>query len=184
MEKNISMAKELGYLEFDENIIILPEKAKNYKKNKLVILTTGSQGEPMSALSRIAHNQHKFLNIEKGDTVIISASIIPGNEKTVSKVVNSFFKRGASVYYEGFEDLHVSGHASREELKLFLAIFLIFAIGISSVFITPYFTADRYEDNETPRGLFTVFVVTSDNENNQKSVRAVRWSEYSEKIND
>jgi len=69
-------------------------------------------------------------------------------------------------------------------LKLFLAIFLIFAIGVSSVFITPYFTADRYDDNETPRSLFTVFVETNDNENNQKSVRAVRWSEYSEKIND
>ncbi len=122
MEKNIAMAKSLGYLAFDESSIISPEKVNSYKRSRVVVLTTGSQGEPMSALSRIAHNQFRSFEIERGDTVILSASIIPGNEKTVSKIVNSFFKRGASVFYEGFEDMHVSGHASREELKLLLAM--------------------------------------------------------------
>jgi ribonuclease J len=122
MEKNITMAKSLGYLTFDESNIISPEKVNSYKRSRVVIITTGSQGEPMSALARIAHKQFKSFEIERGDTVILSASIIPGNEKTVSKIVNSFFKRGASVFYEGFEDMHVSGHASREELKLLLAM--------------------------------------------------------------
>jgi ribonuclease J len=122
MEKNIALARELGYLEFDQRLIVSPDKVNNYKRNSVLLLTTGSQGEPMSGLSRIAGSRHKQLTIEKGDTVILSASIIPGNEKTVSRVVNSLFKKGAHVFYEGFEDLHVSGHASREELKLLMAI--------------------------------------------------------------
>lgn len=122
MEKNISMAKDLGYLNFKESILISPEKVNSYKSNRVVVLTTGSQGEPMSALSRIAGSKYKAFDIEKGDTVILSASIIPGNEKTVSRIVNVLFRKGASVFYEGFEDLHVSGHASQEELKLILAI--------------------------------------------------------------
>lgn len=122
MERNISMAKDLGYLEFEQSLLIPPEKVKSYGRKKIVILTTGSQGEPMSALSRIANNRYKSFEVERGDTVILSSSIIPGNEQTVSKIVNSFFKKGASVYYEGFEDLHVSGHASREELKLLLSV--------------------------------------------------------------
>ena len=122
MEKNISMARELGYLEFDESLLVSPDKVNSYKRSSVVLLTTGSQGEPMSALSRIANSMHPQLHIEAGDTVILSASIIPGNEKTVSRVVNSLFRKGAHVYYEGFEDLHVSGHASREELKLLMAI--------------------------------------------------------------
>jgi ribonuclease J len=122
MEKNISMAKDLGYLHFHDSMLISPEKVKNYKKRDVVILTTGTQGEPMSALARIADRRYKSLEIEKGDTVILSASIIPGNERTVAAIVNSLFREGASVYYEGFEDLHVSGHASQEELKLMLAL--------------------------------------------------------------
>ena len=122
MEKNVTMARDLGYLEFDEGLIVAPEKINNYKRNSVLLLTTGSQGEPMSGLSRIAGSRHKQLTIEKGDTVILSASIIPGNERTVSRVVNSLFRKGAHVFYEGFEDLHVSGHASREELKLLMAI--------------------------------------------------------------
>jgi ribonuclease J len=122
LEKNILMAKNYGYLEYDQNVLISPERVKGYPRDKIVILTTGSQGEPMSALSRIVQNTHNLLQIENGDTVILSASIIPGNEKTVSRIVNSLFRKGANVIYEGFEDLHVSGHASREELKLLLAI--------------------------------------------------------------
>ncbi len=122
MEKNVALARELGYLEFDQRLIVSSDKINNYKRNSVLLLTTGSQGEPMSGLSRIAGSRHRQLTIEKGDTVILSASIIPGNEKTVSRVVNSLFKKGAHVYYEGFEDLHVSGHASREELKLLMAI--------------------------------------------------------------
>ncbi len=122
MEKNIAMAKDLGYLKFKESILISPAKVNSYKSNRVVVLTTGSQGEPMSALSRIAASKYKSFDIEKGDTVILSASIIPGNEKTVSRIVNILFRKGASVLYEGFEDLHVSGHASQEELKLIIAI--------------------------------------------------------------
>jgi ribonuclease J len=101
---------------------LTPDKVTSHKRNNVVLLTTGSQGEPMSALSRIAKSLHPQMHIESGDTVILSASIIPGNEKTVSRVVNSLFRKGAHVIYEGFEDLHVSGHASREELKLLMAI--------------------------------------------------------------
>jgi ribonuclease J len=122
MEKNVSMARSLGYLEYDESILIASDKVNSYKRNSVVLLTTGSQGEPMSALSRIANSSHPQLHIENGDTVILSASIIPGNEKTVSRVVNSLFRKGAHVFYEGVEDMHVSGHASREELKLLMAI--------------------------------------------------------------
>jgi ribonuclease J len=122
MEKNVSMARELGYLEFDDSLLLTPDKVTSHKRNNVVLLTTGSQGEPMSALSRIAKSLHPQMHIESGDTVILSASIIPGNEKTVSRVVNSLFRKGAHVIYEGFEDLHVSGHASREELKLLMAI--------------------------------------------------------------
>ncbi len=122
MERNIAMARELGYLDFEENLVVAPEKINSYKRNSVLLLTTGSQGEPMSGLSRIAHSRHQYLNIENGDTVILSASIIPGNERTVSRVVNSLFRKGAHVFYEGFEDLHVSGHASREELKLLISV--------------------------------------------------------------
>jgi ribonuclease J len=122
MEKNVALAQELGYLECEKALIVSPEKINNYKRSSVLLLTTGSQGEPMSGLSRIAGSGYKQLSVEKGDTVILSASIIPGNEQTVSRVVNSLFRKGAHVYYEGFEDVHVSGHASREELKLLMAL--------------------------------------------------------------
>jgi ribonuclease J len=122
MEKNVAMAKSLGYLRFPESVLISPEKVISYGRGRVVVLTTGSQGEPMSALSRVASGKYKAFDVEKGDTVIISASIIPGNERIVTRIINSLFRKGASVIYEGFEDLHVSGHASREELKLLMAI--------------------------------------------------------------
>jgi len=122
MEKNITLAKELGYLHFNERILIPPEMIRNTDRNKVVALTTGSQGEPMSALWRIAEGKNRYIEIEHGDTVILSSSVIPGNEKTVSRIINLLFRKGAMVFYEGFEDLHVSGHASQEELKLVMSI--------------------------------------------------------------
>lgn len=122
METNITMARSLGYLKFDESIVIPPDGVKNCRSHEVVVLTTGSQGEPMSALTKIANGKHGLLSIEEGDTVIISASVIPGNEKTVSEIVNSLYRRGASVIYEGFRQIHVSGHASQEELKLLMTI--------------------------------------------------------------
>src|SRR5699024_6526800 len=95
---------------------------KNYTDEQLVIITTGSQGETMSALSRIASNEHKQVQIKPDDKIIISASSIPGNEKNISRVINELLKKGADVVYEGMADIHVSGHARQEELKLMLAL--------------------------------------------------------------
>jgi ribonuclease J len=122
MEKNIAMAKDLGYLVFNESMVIPTESIENYDSEEVVILTTGSQGEPMSALAKIAVGKHPLLSIQEGDTVIISASVIPGNEKTVTDIVNSLYRRGAVVIYEGFKQIHASGHASQEELKLLMSI--------------------------------------------------------------
>ncbi len=114
----VAIAKEIGYLKIPDNVLIDINKAKNVKDSELVIITTGSQGEPMSALSRMAANDHKAVQIKKGDVVVLSSSPIPGNEKTVSNVVNRLFERGAEVIYSDVADIHVSGHASEEELKL------------------------------------------------------------------
>ncbi len=111
----ISTATELGYLSVPENIIIDMEQMKNYPSEKLVLITTGSQGEAMAALSRMAANIHRKVSIEPGDTVIFSSRPIPGNEKSVSKVINELSEKGAKVIVE---DTHVSGHASQEEIKL------------------------------------------------------------------
>lgn len=116
----ISVAKELGYITSDEHIIDLNQINK-YKDNELVIITTGSQGEPMSALARMANSEHKKVEIKKGDLVIISAHPIPGNEKTVSKVINFLLEKGADVVSSDIADIHVSGHARRDELKLMQA---------------------------------------------------------------
>ena len=111
-------AMELGYLNIPEDTLVEIEYAKNYTGEKLVIISTGSQGEPMSALSRIAAGDHRQVEIARGDLVVISATPIPGNEKSVSGVVNELFKKGAEVIYESLADVHVSGHACQEELKL------------------------------------------------------------------
>ncbi|GAA0176996.1 ribonuclease J [Clostridium sediminicola] len=118
MENIVRVATELGYLEIAKKVLITLDEMKKYPNDKVVILTTGSQGEPMAALSRMAMSDHRKLFIEKGDTVIISATPIPGNEKLVSRVINQLFKKGADVIYEALEDIHVSGHAKQEELKL------------------------------------------------------------------
>lgn len=118
----VKTSSELGYLSVPKNTLIDISEIKNYPDNKLVIITTGSQGEPMSALSRIALSEHKYVSIKPNDKVVISASSIPGNEKNISKIVNELSKKGADVIYEGMADIHVSGHAKAEELKLMLSI--------------------------------------------------------------
>ncbi|ABN52534.1 MAG TPA: ribonuclease J [Hungateiclostridium thermocellum] len=114
----VNVAMELGYMNVPEGLIIDIDHINKYPPEKIVIITTGSQGEPMSALTRMASGDHKKVEIIPGDLVIISANPIPGNEKLVSRVVNDLFKKGAEVIYESLADIHVSGHASQEELKL------------------------------------------------------------------
>ena len=118
MENNMQVAMELGYIDVDKETLISIDHINKYNDNEVVVITTGSQGEPMSALSRMASSDHRKLNIKQGDTVIISATPIPGNEKLVSKVINQLFKNGAEVIYESLAQIHVSGHAYQEELKL------------------------------------------------------------------
>lgn len=118
----ISTAIELGYLKVPEEIIIDIEMMNLYKNEQIVLITTGSQGEPMSALTRMAMNDHKKVNITPQDFIIISAKPIPGNEKYVTKVVNELMKSGAEVVYESMYEVHVSGHACQEELKLMMAL--------------------------------------------------------------
>ena len=118
----VTVAAELGYLNLPDNILIDVSDINNYEPGKIVLVTTGSQGEPMSALHRIAFSDHRQIEIIPGDMIIISATPIPGNEKLVSKVINELMKRGANVVYERMYDVHVSGHACQEELKLMMSI--------------------------------------------------------------
>ena len=122
MLKIAKIAKELGYLELDEDMLIEPEEVEKMKKSKVVILTTGSQGETMSGLVRMAAGEHKKLSMIPGDLVIISSTPIPGNEKYVSDVINMLYRRGADVINENVADVHVSGHACEEELKMILSL--------------------------------------------------------------
>lgn len=114
----VRLATEIGYLKIPQQTLVDINKIKNIKDSELLIITTGSQGEPMSALSRMANNEHKTVQIKKGDMVILSSSPIPGNEKTVSNIVNRLFEKGAEVIYSDIADIHVTGHACAEELKL------------------------------------------------------------------
>ncbi|MDP4132927.1 MAG: ribonuclease J [Bacillota bacterium] len=118
----IDVAIENGYMKIPEGLIINIDDISKYKNSQLVIITTGSQGEPMSALTRMAFSDHRKVEITKGDLVVISASPIPGNEKTISKVINELFKKGAEVIYKALAEVHVSGHACQEELKLILGL--------------------------------------------------------------
>ncbi|MCY6958680.1 ribonuclease J [Clostridium brassicae] len=122
MENVSKVAMELGYLHIPEGCIVDVDEMKNYPNNKITIITTGSQGEPMAALARIAFSNHRKISIEPKDLFIISASPIPGNEKLISKVINELFRKGADVIYDDLEEVHVSGHAYREELKLIHAL--------------------------------------------------------------
>lgn len=118
MEKISKIAMELGYMQLPEDQLISVDDIDRYPADKITIITTGSQGEPMASLSRIAYGAHKKISVEKGDLVIISASPIPGNEKPISKLIDELFKKGAEVIYNALEEVHVSGHACQEELKL------------------------------------------------------------------
>lgn len=118
MENVVTLAMELGYLNIPAGVLVDLKMANNIPDSQLVIITTGSQGEPMSALSRIASGDHKGIKLKKGDMVILSSTPIPGNEKSVSNVVNRLFEQGAEVIYSDIADIHVSGHACQEELKL------------------------------------------------------------------
>lgn len=118
----VSIATELGYLTVPEGMLIDIDDIKNYPANQILILTTGSQGEPMSALTRMARNDHRKVEIYPGDTVIISATPIPGNEKSVSKTIDALLRLGATVIHGRSAGIHVSGHARQEELKLMLSL--------------------------------------------------------------
>ncbi len=121
MEQIVGIAQELGYMHIPEEKIVQLDKLKDYRDEQICVMTTGSQGEPMSGLFRMANATHK-LNVGAGDTVIISASAIPGNELGVARVINQLYEKGAHVVYDQMADVHVSGHACREELKLMLSI--------------------------------------------------------------
>ena len=114
----LKVAQELGYIKVPAGTIVELGAIKSLPKNKIVIVSTGSPGENMSALYRRAFNTHKQIDIVSGDRIIISASAIPGNEKAVSKIINELYRKGADVIYEKSEGLHVSGHACQEELKI------------------------------------------------------------------
>ena len=117
----LEVATELGYMKIPANALIDIDDIRKYKPHQLTIITTGSQGEPMSALYRMAYSEHKKLEIVKGDLVVISANPIPGNEKLVANVVNELYKKGAEVYNDP-DTIHVSGHACQEELKMILGL--------------------------------------------------------------
>jgi len=122
MLKTIKISSELGYLKIPENLIIPINNIDDFPIGDIVILSTGSQGEPLSALNRMAMNEHRRVSIMKGDMVIISASPIPGNEKVISNTINMLIKQGAEVVYESIAGVHVSGHAAQEEIKMMISL--------------------------------------------------------------
>ena len=122
MENTLRVSAELGCVSVPDGLLMDISQIKNLPPEKIVIITTGSQGEPMSALYRMAFSGHRQIDIQSGDRVIISASAVPGNEKTVSRVIDELFRRGAEVIYDKISDLHVSGHAYQEELKMMIAL--------------------------------------------------------------
>lgn len=122
MVNNVQMAIELGYLDAPKGIFIRAEDINKYHPDQVVIVCTGSQGEPSSALTRIANQDHRLIHIQPADTVILSATPVPGNEKMVHRTINNLFRQGAEVFYQGISNVHVSGHGAQEELKLMLSL--------------------------------------------------------------
>ena len=120
MKTNISIAVKEGLVSIPDDIEINEKAIKHYADNEIVIITTGSQGEPMSSLTRMARGNHKDIEVKPGDTIILSSRFIPGNEKAITSIINSLYRRGARVVYEKVSDIHSSGHAYREELKLMI----------------------------------------------------------------
>src|SRR4029079_5843212 len=122
MEQNTRIATDLGYLTYEPSRMVANDNINDVPAAKAVIAPPGAQGEPMSGLARMANRDHRFVEIQPGDTVIVSASPIPGNEKSVARTIDNRFKAGANVYYHTIKRAHVSGHASQEELKLMLGL--------------------------------------------------------------
>jgi ribonuclease J len=122
MEQNFRIATDLGYLTYAPGQILGKDQIGSVASDRIVIATTGAQGEPMAGLARMANRDHRFVEIQQGDTVIVSASPIPGNEEYVARTIDNLFKAGANVYYHTVKHAHVSGHASQEELKLMLGL--------------------------------------------------------------
>lgn len=120
MVANVRIARQLGYLNISDSDLMDLKELNHLPPEQVCIISTGSQGEPMSALTRIAMDDHKQIKLERGDTVILSSRVIPGNERTISELINHLYRRGAEVYHEKVSEVHVSGHASQEELKLML----------------------------------------------------------------
>jgi ribonuclease J len=120
MVNNVQMAIDIGYLNIPKAMLIRAEDINKFPPERVVIICTGSQGEPTSALTRIANQDHRLVRIQKKDTVILSATPVPGNEKMVNRTINNLFRQGAEVYYQAIANVHVSGHAAQEELKLML----------------------------------------------------------------
>ncbi|MEX2547237.1 MAG: ribonuclease J [Chloroflexota bacterium] len=120
MEQNVRIASDLGYLKFPQGQLVNKDRLRDIPDKELVIATTGAQGEPMAGLARMANRDHRWVEIQPGDTVIVSASPIPGNEEVVGRTIDNLFKVGANVFYHDIKRAHVSGHASQEELKLML----------------------------------------------------------------
>jgi len=120
IEVSVNIAKTLGHLTIPEGMAIDVEQVSDFPDDEIIMITTGSQGEPMSALARMASGIHKQIKIKAGDTVILSSKFIPGNEKAIGKIINDLYRNGADVIYEKISDIHVSGHAFREELKLMI----------------------------------------------------------------
>ncbi|MCZ6625668.1 MAG: ribonuclease J [Deltaproteobacteria bacterium] len=122
MINNAQIASDLGYLHLPSGVVTDGEQWQDLARDQMTFLTTGSQGEPLSALHRVALANHKSIRVEPGDTVILSSKFIPGNEKTISNLINHLYRRGAEVHYEKVSEIHVSGHASQEELKTMLQL--------------------------------------------------------------
>ncbi len=120
MERTVEVASRLGYLEVPEGVLVEVEEANRLRDTGVVLLTTGSQGEPLSALARMANGEYRRAEVRQGDTVVIAATPVPGNERLVARTIDQLFRRGAEVVYEAHRGVHVSGHASREELKLMI----------------------------------------------------------------
>jgi ribonuclease J len=122
IELTVEIAKSLGHINIPDSMEIYIDEIKNYPDHEIVMITTGSQGEPMSALARMASDTHKQIKIRDGDTVILSSKFIPGNEKAITNIINDLYRRGADVIYEKISAIHVSGHAFQEELKLMIGL--------------------------------------------------------------
>ena len=120
MRKNTTMARELGYLEIPDDLLIDMHQVKDYPDSKVVIMATGSQGEPGAVLARLATGRHRHMSIQEGDTVVLSAHPIPGNEEMIHRIINRLYQRGAEVLYDQILEVHVSGHAAREEMRLMI----------------------------------------------------------------